>query len=146
MSLFLEAAIDLSKESVGGPFGAVVVKDNKIIGKGSNVVIPNSDPTAHAEICAIREAALSLKTHDLTGCVLYTSCYPCPMCLSAIYWAGIKEIIYANTRYDAEDIGFSDKFIYEQLELPDTQKDIKIIRKNNKLAKLVMYTWNGSLY
>jgi guanine deaminase len=146
MSIFLEKAIDLSKHSSGGPFGAVVVKDSKAIGLGFNSVISNMDPTAHAEICAIREASLSLKTHDLTGCILYSSCYPCPMCLSATYWAGIKDVIYANTRHDAEDIGFSDKFIYEQLELPDTQKDIKITRCPSERAKDIMTNWDGALY
>lgn len=100
----------------GGPFGAVVVKDDKIVGKGHNRVLINHDPTCHAEIEAIRDACKNLNTHDLTGCTLYTSCYPCPMCLSAIIWANIKKVYYGNTAKDAADIGFRDDFIYKFIE------------------------------
>ena len=100
----------------GGPFGAVVIKDNKIVGKGHNRVLINHDPTCHAEIEAIRDACKNLNTHDLTGCTLYTSCYPCPMCLSAIIWANIKKVYYGNTAKDAADIGFRDDFIYKFIE------------------------------
>lgn len=100
----------------GGPFGAVVIKDGKIVGKGHNRVLIKHDPTCHAEIEAIRDACQNLNTHDLTGCTLYTSCYPCPMCLSAIIWANIKKVYYGNTAKDAADIGFRDDFIYKFIE------------------------------
>lgn len=96
----------------GGPFGAVIVKNGKIIAKAHNQVLKKNDPTAHAEILAIQKACKKLKTHDLNGCILYTSCEPCPMCLSASIWANIKEIYYGNTKEDADKIGFRDDFIY----------------------------------
>ena len=108
-------ADDNLKTNVGGPFGAVIVKDGKIIGKGSNHVLANNDPTAHAEIMAIRDACSNLHTYDLNGCELYTSCYPCPMCLSAIIWANISKIYYGNTKEDARNIGFIDNFIYDTI-------------------------------
>ena len=114
---FMDVAIDLSddnfEKNYGGPFGAVVVKNGKIIGRGINRVLKNNDPTAHAEIIAIRRACSKLETYDLTGCELYTSCYPCPMCLSAIIWSNIKTVYYANTKEDAADIGFRDDMIYD---------------------------------
>ncbi len=117
---FMDIAIDLSDDNFdknyGGPFGACIVKDGKIIGKGINRVIKNNDPTAHAEIVAIRNACKHLETYDLSGCELYTSCYPCPMCLSAIIWANIKKVYYANTKEDAADIGFRDDYIYEYID------------------------------
>jgi len=120
MNEFMDVAIDLSDDNFdknyGGPFGACVVKDGKIIGKGINRVIKDNDPTAHAEVIAIRNACKTLGTHDLTGCEIYTSCYPCPMCLSAIIWSNIKKVYYANTKEDAADIGFRDDFIYDYLE------------------------------
>ena len=120
MNEFMDVAIDLSDDNFdknyGGPFGACVVKDGKIIGQGINRVIKDNDPTAHAEVIAIRNACKTLGTHDLTGCEIYTSCYPCPMCLSAIIWANIKKVYYANTKEDAADIGFRDDFIYDYLE------------------------------
>ncbi|MBR3490041.1 MAG: nucleoside deaminase [Bacilli bacterium] len=120
MNEFMDVAIDLSddnfEKNYGGPFGACIVKDGEIIGKGINRVIKDNDPTAHAEIIAIRNACKKLGTHDLTGCEIYTSCYPCPMCLSAIIWSNIKKVYYANTKEDAADIGFRDDFIYDYLE------------------------------
>lgn len=120
MNEYMDVAIDLSDDNFdknyGGPFGACVVKDGKIIGKGINRVIKNNDPTAHAEIVAIRNACKNIGTYDLTGCELYTSCYPCPMCLSAIIWSNIKKVYYGNTKEDAADIGFRDEFIYDYLE------------------------------
>lgn len=118
---FMRRAIALANGSVmkgGGPFGAVIVKDGEIIAEGSNSVTIQNDPTAHAEVTAIREACRRLGTFHLEGCTIYTSCEPCPMCLGAIYWAGIKQIFYGNTRKDAADIGFADDFIYEELERP----------------------------
>lgn len=106
----------LSNFEEGGPFGAIVVKNSVIIGKGRNNVLSSHNPTAHAEITAIRDACNYLKTHDLTGCVLYTTCYPCPMCLSAIIWSNIKEIYYGNTKEDAANIGFRDDMIYSVID------------------------------
>ena len=117
MNEYMKVAIELSEENlktnVGGPFGACVVKDGKIIGKGSNHVLKNNDPTAHAEIMAIREACSNIESYDLTDCEIYTSCYPCPMCLSAIIWANIKTVYYGNNRKDAAKIGFRDDDIYK---------------------------------
>lgn len=100
----------------GGPFGAVIVKDGKIIAKARNQVLKKKDATAHAEIMVIRKASKRLKTHDLSNCILYTSCEPCPMCLAASIWANIKEIYYGNTKKDADEIGFRDDFIYQVFE------------------------------
>lgn len=119
MNKFMLVADELAKQNLltnnGGPFGAVVVKNNVIVGTGNNNVLKNNDPTAHAEVQAIRNACQNLKTYDLSGCELYTSCYPCPMCLSAIIWANIKKVYYGNTKEDAADIGFRDDFIYQYL-------------------------------
>ena len=113
MKIAKDLANDNLKTNAGGPFGACVVKDGKIIGKGSNHVLANNDPTAHAEVMAIRDACKNINSYDLRDCELYTSCYPCPMCLSAIIWANIKKVYYGNTKEDAADIGFRDDFIYE---------------------------------
>ena len=120
MNEFMKVAKELSDDNlitnVGGPFGACIVKEGIIIGRGSNHVLGNNDPTAHAEIMAIRDACKNINSYDLTGCEIYTSCYPCPMCLSAIIWSNIKKVYYANTKEDAADIGFRDDFIYDYLE------------------------------
>ena len=124
---FMSQAIDLSIENVangGGPFGAVIVRDDKVVATGVNRVTANNDPTAHAEVSAIRAACQKEGSFMLKGCTIYTSCEPCPMCLSAIYWAGISRICYANTKQDAEDINFGDKFIYEEIERPINQRTI----------------------
>ena len=116
---FMKMAIELSIESVnkkGGPFGCVIVKNNKVIAKGSNKVTSTNDPTAHGEIVAIREACKKLNNFNLNGSELYSTCEPCPMCLSAIYWARISKIYYANTREDAQKIDFDDSFIYSEFE------------------------------
>ena len=143
---FMNKAIQLSSESIGGPFGAIITKNNIIIAESSNSVIPDKDPTAHAEMCAIRSACKKLDSHCLNGCVLYTSCEPCCMCLSACYWAGIKEVYYANTRKDAESIGFSDKYIHTQLRLPHNKKSITLEKKENKEAKKIFQNWKGKIY
>lgn len=116
----MRKAIELSIKSVrngGGPFGAVIAREGKIIAEGSNGVTIYNDPTAHAEVTAIRKACEKLGTFDLTGCEIYTSCEPCPMCLGAIYWAHLDKIYYANDRKDAADIGFDDDFIYQEIEV-----------------------------
>ena len=118
---FMREAIALAVESVaagGGPFGAVVVKDGRIVSRGSNRVTLANDPTAHAEVNAIRQAAATLGTFDLSGCELYTSCEPCPMCLGAIYWAHIDKVYYGCTKADAKEAGFDDSFIYDEMALP----------------------------
>lgn len=113
MKIANELAVQNLKTNEGGPFGACIVKDGVVVGKGSNQVLKDNDPTAHAEIVAIRDACKNLNTYDLTGCTLYTSCYPCPMCFSAIIWANIKTVYYGNTKEDAASIGFRDDFIYD---------------------------------
>lgn len=123
----MREAIALSSRNVdngGGPFGAVIVKDGEIIASGANRVTADNDPTAHAEVNAIRAAAKRLGTFDLSGCDIYTSCEPCPMCLSAIYWARIGRIYYGNTQYDAKAINFDDSFIYNELSLAPEQRTI----------------------
>ena len=125
---FMEMAIRLSEENIdtgGGPFGAVIVRDGEVIATGTNRVVPNNDPTAHAEVMAIRSACEKLGTFQLTDCTVYSSCEPCPMCLSALYWAGVKRICYGNTKDDAKDINFDDSFIYDQLELKYDERSIK---------------------
>lgn len=132
MNKYMQIADELAKQNIltnhGGPFGAIVVKDNVIVGIGNNQVIRNNDSTAHAEIMAIRNAEQTLNTFDLTGCELYTSCYPCPMCLSAIIWANIKTVYYGNTKEDASDIGFRDDFIYKYLNNLNNGKEDEILK------------------
>lgn len=123
----MQLAIRLSEENVlngGGPFGAVIAKEGEVIATGVNRVTANNDPTAHAEVSAIREACRKVKNFKLDGCVVYSSCEPCPMCLSALYWAGISKIYYANTKDDAKAIDFDDSFIYEQLSLERDDRSI----------------------
>ena len=127
---FMREAIRLANESVergGGPFGAIIVKDDEIIAGKSNSVTIDNDPTAHVEVNTIREACQKLRTFDLSGCTIYTSCEPCPMCLGAIYWARIGKIFYGNTRKDARDIQFADDFIYEELERPLDKRTVPIV-------------------
>ena len=123
MNKYMQMADEMAMQNVltnhGGPFGAVIVKDGVVVGIGNNHVVKNNDPTAHAEVMAIRNACEILGTFDLTGCTLYTSCYPCPMCFSAIIWANITTVYYGNTKEDAADIGFRDEMIYKALENPE---------------------------
>jgi len=128
---FMRRAIALSIENIengGGPFGAVIVKEGTIIAEGVNRVTAENDPTAHAEVSAIRQAAKILHTFDLTGCAIYTSCEPCPMCIGAIYWARLDKIYYGNTKTDAKAIGFDDSFIYDELELPPADRKVAMQR------------------
>lgn len=132
MNLYMKIAKELSednlKTNVGGPFGACIVKNGKIIGKGSNHVLSNNDPTAHAEIMAIRDACQNIGSYDLSGCELYTSCYPCPMCLSAIIWSNIKNVYYGNTKEDAAKIGFRDDDIYDFIKkVNDSNNDSNLL-------------------
>ena len=123
---FMRRAIELAQEGIdqnqGGPFGCVVVKDGRIIGEGCNRVTSTNDPSAHAEIVAMREACRNLKTFQLDGCSIYTSCEPCPMCLGAIYWARPAEVFFAGTREDAASAGFDDEMIYVELEKPNDER------------------------
>lgn len=125
---FMRKAIALSIANVakgGGPFGAVIVKDGKIIATGVNKVVSHNDPTAHAEVNAIRKAAKKSGTFDLAGCDIYTSCEPCPMCLGAVYWAHLDKIYYGNNKTDAKNIGFDDSFIYEEIDLKPENRKVK---------------------
>ena len=124
MKVAKELAEDNLKTNVGGPFGACIVKDGEIIGKGSNHVLKNNDPTAHAEVMAIRDACNNINSYDLSGCTLYTSCYPCPMCLSAIIWSNIKIVYYGNTKEDAASIGFRDDFIYDYIKNNNSNTEV----------------------
>ena len=124
---FMQMAINLSIENVangGGPFGAVIVRDSEVLATGTNRVTMNNDPTAHAEVSAIREACAKIGNFKLEGCVCYTSCEPCPMCLSALYWAGVSRIVYGNTKDDAKAINFDDSFIYDEISKPYAKRAI----------------------
>jgi tRNA(Arg) A34 adenosine deaminase TadA len=142
---FMRAAIRLSIDMMrcgkGGPFGAVVVKGSKIVGRGCNEVTSTNDPTAHAEIVAIRDACRRLKTFDLGACELYTSCEPCPMCLSAIYWARIRKMYYGNTRKDAAKIAFDDDFIYREVALPIRKRSLKMKQLLRHEANKAFVEW-----
>lgn len=147
--IFMKEAIRLSIENVehgrGGPFGAVVVKDGQIIARGANSVTRTNDPTAHAEVVAIRAACQELETFQLDGCEIYTSCEPCPMCLAAIYWARPKAIFYANTKEDAAVINFDDKFIYEELALPVSERKLFTEQLMNEEALEAFDKWTQSI-
>ena len=132
MEIAKELADDNLKTNVGGPFGACIIKDGKIIGKGSNHVLSNNDPTAHAEVMAIKDACKNINSYDLSGAELYTSCYPCPMCLSATIWSNIKKVYYGNTKEDAANIGFRDDYIYNFIkDLANNNEDIQILDLKN---------------
>ena len=142
---FLERAIELSGQGMdqlkGGPFGCVIVKEGKIIGEGCNQVTATNDPTAHAEVVAIRNACKTLNNFQLDGCDVYTSCEPCPMCLGAIYWARPKRVIYANTKADAAAIDFDDQFIYDEIEKTGMQRSIEFIHHPHPGALEVFQRW-----
>ena len=143
---FMQRAIDLSIENVdggGGPFGAVIVRDGEIIATGVNRVTANNDPTAHAEVNAIRAACSKVASFKLTGCTIYTSCEPCPMCLSAIYWAGISRIFYGNTKEDAEAIHFGDKFIYEEIDRESSSRSIPTRMMMREQALRAFRAWEA---
>ena len=144
-NIFMMRAIELSIKSAkskGGPFGSVVVKNNKIIAEGSNKVTMNNDPTAHGEIVAIRDACQKLNTFDLSGCEIYTSCEPCPMCLSAIYWSRLDKIYYANTREDAKNIDFDDSFIYTEIPKKIDDRKIKMVQMLRDEALKAFEIWD----
>lgn len=142
---YMRKAISLAKKSVekgGGPFGAVIVRDGEIVAQGSNCVTLHNDPTAHAEVSAIRKACKKLGTFDLTGCEIYTSCEPCPMCLSAIYWAHIDKIYYGCTKDDAKEIGFDDSFIYDQIDLKPEKRSIPAVNILQSEALTAFRLWD----
>jgi tRNA(Arg) A34 adenosine deaminase TadA len=142
MNEFMEEAIRLSTlQDKGGPFGAVVVKDGKVIGAGRNEVLATNDPTNHAEMVAIRNACKNIGDFKLTGCILYTSCEPCPMCLSACYWSKIDTIYFGCTHNDAAAIGFDDALIYEQLNLPPESRGIPMFQTNRNQALKSFEAW-----
>lgn len=144
-SEFMQRAINLAEEGMnrndGGPFGCVIVKDGKIIAEGNNQVTSSNDPTAHAEVVAIRNACKSLGDFQLTGCDLYTSCEPCPMCLGAIYWARPDRVFYACTRNDAADAGFDDEFIYEELDNSPSERKIPMIPMDREISLGIFSKW-----
>jgi len=142
---FMKEACDLADHSVlmgGGPFGCVIVSEQcEILGKGHNQVTIDNDPTQHAEIVAIRNACKNINDFKLSGCTLYTSCEPCSMCLSAIYWARISKIVYGNTRLDAKNIGFDDFFIYDEINKPCEQRQIPMVQDYVEIAKNSFELW-----
>jgi len=144
----MDEAIRLAKENVtsglGGPFGAVIVKDGKIIGRGVNRVTTNNDPTAHAEVIAIRDACKNIQSFQLENCEVYTTCEPCPMCLGAIYWARPEKVYYASTQFDAAAINFDDSFIYLEIEKNIDQRSIKFIPFMREEAQDVFYLWQNA--
>ena len=144
----MRMAIELAENNVtqgqGGPFGAVIVKDGMVVARSANRVVPTNDPTAHAEVSAIRLACQELGTFSLEGCVIYTSCEPCPMCLGAIYWARIDHIYYANTKTDAAAIGFDDQFIYEELDLPMDKRKLPVVQLLRDEALQAFKLWETS--
>jgi len=144
-SLAIERAKYGVKNNEGGPFGAVVVKDNKVVGYGNNKVLINNDPTAHAEVVAIRDACKNLSTYDLTGCIIYSTSEPCPMCLSSIIWSNIKDVYYATDRYEVGKIGFRDDLIYDYLE--GRKKDIiNKVKIENKECENLLKEYKNTLY
>lgn len=144
---FLERAIELARQGMdagqGGPFGCVVVKDNQIVGEGNNQVTSTNDPTAHAEVVAIRNACKHLQAYQLTGCDIYTSCEPCPMCLGAIYWARPRRVIYANTRDEAAAIDFDDAFIYNEINAGMEDRRIPFVHVPHPLGQEIFALWKN---
>ncbi|MBS1689593.1 MAG: nucleoside deaminase [Bacteroidetes bacterium] len=142
---FMQEAARLSAEAIqhldGGPFGCVIVKDGKVVGKGWNHVMATNDPTAHAEVMAIRDACKNLATPELVGCELYTSAEPCPMCMAAIYWACIPTVYYANTKEDSKALGYEDTIIYDELKKPLNERKIKMVHVPDEAAREVFDFW-----
>ena len=144
---FISMAAGLARHAVdnglGGPFGAVVVKDGEVVGEGYNMVTSSNDPTAHAEVVAIRDACRRLGTYQLTGCEIYSSCEPCPMCLGAVYWARPQALYYGSTRNDAAAAGFDDEFIYREIALPDTERKIPFVLLDHPDSVEVFELWKS---
>ena len=145
-SELLERAIKIAIEGIykgGGPFGAIITKDGEVLSEAYNEVVFSRDPTAHAEILAIRKACEMTGSHLLEDCILYTSCEPCPMCLGAIYWAGIKKVVYAADREDAENSGFSDRFIYDEILKDNVKRKVKFLKITSVDGIEVFRQWTG---
>jgi guanine deaminase len=142
---FLKRAVEIAGKGIsegGGPFGAVIVRKGEIISEANNKVVLSHDPTAHAEILAIRNASSILGSYDLSGCVIYASCEPCPMCLGAIYWAGIKRVVYASDRHEAEASGFNDNLIYNEINIDPADRKIEFIHMPGAGGEKVFRIWN----
>lgn len=139
----IRISLEMMRANKGGPFGAVVVRNGAVVGRGCNQVTSTNDPTAHAEVVAIRDACKNLNTFKLDDCELYTSCEPCPMCLAAIYWARLKRVYYGNTRKDAAAIGFDDEFLYEQIALPITERTLVLEQCCGDEAKHAFEEWKN---
>ena len=143
---YLKLAIEIATSSVekgGGPFGAVIVKNDTIVASSANSVTSDNDPTAHAEVNAIRSACSNLETYDLTGCTIYSSCEPCPMCLGAIYWANLDALYFAADKKDAAQAGFSDAFIYDEIEKDYSHRKIKTVQVKNLNSNLPFEKWDS---
>ena len=143
---FMNMAATLAENNIdegGGPFGAVIVRNGEVVATGVNRVTANNDPTAHAEVSAIRNACSKEQTFNLSGCVIYTSCEPCPMCVSALYWAGISRIYYGNTQDDADAINFSDRFIYQELDKPKAERMIPCIKMDSSRTIKAFEKWKA---
>ena len=142
---YMQAAVDLARQGmnngIGGPFGCIIVKNDTVVGKGCNSVASTNDPTAHAEVVAIRDACRHLQTFQLTDCEIYTSCEPCPMCMGAIYWARPKKVYFGATRYDAAAAGFDDSLIYQELTAPLHERIIEIVNVGREKAIIVFDEW-----
>jgi tRNA(Arg) A34 adenosine deaminase TadA len=142
---FLQQAIELAKQGIssgkGGPFGCIIVKDGQVVGKGSNQVTSTNDPTAHAEVVAIRDACQYLGNYQLTDCDVYTSCEPCPMCLGALYWARPRRVIYASTRHEAAEAGFDDALIYQEINVAAGERKIPFVHQSLEEAAALFGIW-----
>jgi tRNA(Arg) A34 adenosine deaminase TadA len=142
---YLQQAIELAKQGIkdgmGGPFGCIIVKDGEVVGRGCNQVTSSNDPTAHAEVVAIRDACRHLGNYQLTDCDVYTSCEPCPMCLGALYWARPRRVVYASTRHEAADAGFDDAFIYIEINVPPGDRKIPFSHESLDEATAVFRSW-----
>jgi tRNA(Arg) A34 adenosine deaminase TadA len=143
MNEAVNAAIKGMESNEGGPFGCVIVKDGEIIGRGNNMVTSTNDPTAHAEVTAIRNACKNLDSFQLDNCIIYTSCEPCPMCLGAIYWARPLKVYYGSNQKDASDIGFDDQFIYDEIPLPYNKRSIPFEQSNREIALKPFKMWSN---
>ena len=142
---FLQHALKIAENGIDaghGPFGAVIARNGRIVSEANNEVVISNDPTAHAEVLAIRRASSFLKTYDLKDCVLYTSCEPCPMCLGAIYWSGIRKVVYASDRNDAERSGFSDRLIYDEIILDPEKRKVNFVRITDAGGEQVFKKWD----
>lgn len=144
---FMQEAVELARQGmnkgIGGPFGCIIVKGDTIVGRGSNSVSSTNDPTAHAEVVAIRDACKNLQTFQLTDCEIYTSCEPCPMCMGAIYWARPKKVYFGATRHDAAAAGFDDSLIYQELTAPLHDRIIEMVCLEGEIANKVFDEWKG---